>query len=282
MFKIGDFSRLSRVSIRTLRYYDRVGLLKPAYVDPFSDYRYYTADQLATLNLILALKDLGLSLDQIRDLLAESVPPEQLQGMLRLKRAELTAQIAEEQQRLARIEARLRHIEQRPAPDLAAINAIVLKSIPDQAAALLRTTIDAYPEVSRLFDQLFGTLAERHIIPAGPPMTLYHQPEYRDHEIDIEIAVPVADSTITLEGDTLVRSGIVPGVESAACLVHQGSYESVGSAYAALMRWLEINRYEIDGHIREVYLHDSVRDAMSVPIVEIQVPVKFRPKMKQH
>lgn len=269
MFKIGDFSRLSRVSIRTLRYYDRVGLLKPAHVDPFSDYRYYTADQLATLNLILALKDFGLSLDQIRELLAESVPPEQLHGMLRLKRAELTAQIAEEQQRLARIEARLRQIGQEAAPDL---DAIVLKSIPEQPAALLRATIDAYPEVSRLFDQLFATLAERHIIPVGPPLTLYHQPEYRDHEIDIEIAVPVADGTVLLDSDTPVRSGSIPSVESAACLVHQGSYESIGSAYAALMRWLEINQYEIDGHIREVYLHNARRDAP--PIVEIQVPVR--------
>lgn len=272
MFKIGDFSRLSRVTIKTLRYYDRVGLLKPAYVDPSSDYRYYTADQLATLNLILALKDFGLSLDQISQLLAESVPPEQLYGMLRLKRAELTAQISDEQQRLARIEARLRQIEQNKMRETAGI---VLKSISDQPAATLRTTIDAYPEVSGLFEQLFAGLTERRITPNGPPLTIYHQSEYRDHDIDVEVAVPLSEPLPSAaRPDQGAQFGTIPGAAAMACLVHQGSYDSVNSAYAALMHWLEVNDYAIDGHFREVYLHDFNRG--EPPIIEIQLPVKLR------
>jgi DNA-binding transcriptional MerR regulator len=270
MFKIGDFSRLSRVSIKTLRYYDRVSLLKPAYVDPNSDYRYYTADQLATLNLILALKDFGLSLNQVSQLLAESVPLEQLHGMLRLKRTELAAQIADEQQRLARIEARLQQIEQDQAVD---VTGAVLKSMPDQPVASVRATIDAYPEVSGLFDLLFSGLASQQIASAGPPLTIYLQPEYRDHDIDVEVAVAVGEAVLaTTLSCPPIQFKTLAGAEAMACVVHQGSYESVSSAYTALTHWLELNHYEIDGNFREVYLHDFLRS--KPPIIEIQVPVK--------
>jgi DNA-binding transcriptional MerR regulator len=112
MFKIGEFSRISRVSVKTLRYYDGIGLLTPARVDLFTGYRYYSADQLPRLNRILALKDLGLSLEQIAALLDDDLPPAEIRGMLRLKRVEIQQHLEEEQARLARVEARLKQIEQ--------------------------------------------------------------------------------------------------------------------------------------------------------------------------
>jgi len=112
MIKIGDFSRISRVPVKTLRYYDEVGLLKPVEVDRFTGYRYYSLDQLSRLNRILALKDLGFSLEQIAQLLDENLPAAQIRGMLRMKQAELQDRVREEQERLARVEARLRQIEQ--------------------------------------------------------------------------------------------------------------------------------------------------------------------------
>src|SRR5262245_16360687 len=111
MFKIGDFSKFSQVSIKMLRHYDRLGLLKPARIDPATSYRYYSADQLPRLNRILALRDLGFALEQIAELL-DDVPAEQIRGMLKLKQAELEQQMRHEQQRLERIAARLRQIEQ--------------------------------------------------------------------------------------------------------------------------------------------------------------------------
>jgi DNA-binding transcriptional MerR regulator len=114
MFKIGDFSKLSQVTVKTLRYYDELGLLKPVEVDRFTGYRYYSADQLPRLNRILALKDLGLSLEQIATLFAarDKLTVEQMRGMLRLKQAEAQERVREEQDRLARVEARLRQIEE--------------------------------------------------------------------------------------------------------------------------------------------------------------------------
>ena len=69
MFKIGEFAQICRVTVRTLRYYDEIGLLKPAHVDPWTGYRYYARDQAARLNRILTLKDLGLSLEQVGPML---------------------------------------------------------------------------------------------------------------------------------------------------------------------------------------------------------------------
>src|SRR5687768_5423037 len=110
MFKIGEFSQLSRVSVRMLRHYDQLGLLKPSRTDNFTNYRYYSADQLPRLNRILALRDLGFSLEQIGNLLDEELPAEQLMGMLKLKRAEIEQQMQVEQLRMARLEARINQI----------------------------------------------------------------------------------------------------------------------------------------------------------------------------
>lgn len=86
MLKIGEFSRLAFVPVKTLRYYDDIGLLKPVHVDQWTGYRYYSVEQLPRLNRILALKGLGLSLEQIGQLLDDDLPAEQIRGMLRLKR----------------------------------------------------------------------------------------------------------------------------------------------------------------------------------------------------
>src|SRR3954468_10194890 len=111
MFKIGDFSKLSLVSVRTLRHYDELGLLKPDSVDKFTGYRYYSGQQLSRLNRILALKDLGLSLDQIAQIFKEGLTSDQIKGMLKLKRVELRQQIRDEQFRLERIETWLEREE---------------------------------------------------------------------------------------------------------------------------------------------------------------------------
>src|ERR1700730_5704547 len=111
MFSIGDFARPGRVSVRMLRHYDAIGLIRPACVDVATGYRFYEASQLDELNRVLALKDLGFTLQQVRAILEEKVSAAELRGMLRLRRAEIRATIDAETTRLARVEARLMTIE---------------------------------------------------------------------------------------------------------------------------------------------------------------------------
>src|SRR5260370_41931340 len=111
MFSIGEFARHGRVSVRMLRHYDTIGLLRPASVDAATGYRFYQAGQLAELNRIIALKDLGFTLQQVQAILAEQVSAAELGGMLKLRRAEIQATIDAETTRLARVEGRLMTIE---------------------------------------------------------------------------------------------------------------------------------------------------------------------------
>ena len=143
MIKIGDFSKLAHVSVKTLHHYGDMGLLKPAHIDRFSGYRYYALEQLSALNRILALKDLGLSLEQVAQLLHEDVSPAEMRGMLRLKQMELATQVEEEQARLKRVEQRLRQIEQE---GLAHGAEVALKQVPAQTA-LVGQVVAASEEV---------------------------------------------------------------------------------------------------------------------------------------
>ena len=157
MLKISDFSKLSLVSVKALRYYDERGLLKPARVDPSTGYRFYSASQLTRLNRILAMKDMGLDLSQIALLLDQEPTPHQIRGMLRLKQVELHQQLEEGQARLARIEAWLQAFEQEatmPEYD------VVIKSVVALRVAQARGVAPKMeqPELGSILGRLFNGL----------------------------------------------------------------------------------------------------------------------------
>jgi effector-binding domain-containing protein len=247
VLKIGDFSRLGQVTVKTLRYYDDIGLLRPVRVDPFTGYRFYSVDQLPRLFRILALKELDLSLEQIGWLLDGGLPASEMRGMLRLKQVELQERVQEEQGRLARVEARLRQIEQEgkmPGYD------VVIKRIEPQTVATLREVIPSYDESGRLYEELFGYLGRQGARPAGPPFSTYHDREYKEQDPDVEAAVPVLGR---VSGNGRIEILEMPGIEVAAT-VHHGGYETIGQAYSAVMAWIEANGYQVAGPNREVYL----------------------------
>lgn len=272
MLKIGDFSKISRVSIKTLRYYDEIGLLKPSQIDRFTAYRYYTLDQLARLNRILALKDLGLSLEQIGHLLTDDMPAEQIRGMLRLKQAELRQVVEEEQERLARVEARLRQIEEEgKMPDYD----VVLKALEPVRVASIRTTIPSFDTIGKTVGALLGELAEfvttNQYVFAGPPMTIYYDSGDSSADVDFEVAVPVGSDFVDMERIKMHR---LPGFDKAACVIHRGGYEGVGSAYKAVVTWIETNGYRVAGPPCEIYLHGGPDVDPSTYVTEIRFPVE--------
>lgn len=248
MLKIGDLSKLSQVSVKTLRYYDEVGLLKPSQVDRFTGYRYYSIDQIPRLNRILAFKDLGLSLEQIGRLLDEDLPPAQIRGMLRMKQAEIQDQLQDEQSRLRRIEARLRQIE---LEDSMPTYDIVLKKVDPQKVISIRDTLPTYGDQIHLWIELANYLIARKAKAAGPSITIYHDPEYRERDVELETATPVS---APLPESQRVKMSELPGIDLAATLIHKGRYENFGQSYAALASWIEANGYRITGPNREVYL----------------------------
>ena len=272
MLKIGDFSKLSQVSVKTLRYYDDMGLLRPVAVDAFTGYRYYSASQLPRLNRVLALKDLGFTLEQIGQTLDEGLTPAQLHGMLRLKRAEAQRQVEDEQARLARIEARLRQIEREDTmPDYD----VVLKQVEPQRVAGVRRVLPNYQAVGVLYGELFGALGPAGALGRGEmPLTaaVYHDEGYKDHDVDVE-AVAFLKQPVPLPPPVTVYD--LPG-GTMASLVHNGAYNRLSQAYAAIVKWIEANGYRITGPSREIYLYASmpVRQDDESCVTEIQFPVE--------
>ncbi len=273
MFKIGDFSRLSQVSVKALRYYDQRDLLKPAHTDPFTSYRYYTAEQLPRLNRILALKDLGLSLEQIYAAMESGLSPDQLGAMLRQKRAEISRQVAEEQARLARVEARLQQIEREgSAPE----HEVVIKPMEAQRVIGIHDIVADYHGIAGLFYELEDHL-ERHGIDSAhciPCVTVYYDHEYRDTDIEIFCGGPVPRE---IPESDRVKFVDLPAVTQMAAVIYPGPYTGAGQGYDALLRWIEANPFRISGPNRMVYVQGPplITDPADY-ISEIQFPVTPR------
>lgn len=170
MFKIGDFSKLSQVSVKLLRHYDQLGLLPPAHVDERTGYRYCSAQQLMRLNRIQAFRDLGFTLEQIVSSLGEDIPPAQIRGMFRLKQAEIRQLMDTQQARLARIETRLRQIEREGAlPPYE----VVLKHAASHTVASIREVISP-SRLPDLFRELDEYLSYYGIAPSRPHSVLWN------------------------------------------------------------------------------------------------------------
>lgn len=267
MLRISDFSKLSRVSAKALRYYDELGLLRPERVDPDTGYRLYSVTQLPRLNRILALKDLGFSLDQVARLLEEELPPAELRGMLRLKQAETRRHIDAELARLDRIEGRLRQIEQE---ETASPYEVVLKSVDAQRVASVRDRLQAFPEVGRLFDEL-RAYRRRHGIRTTTWTAIRHDYDPGDEDVDGEATMATDDP---LPADGRVRESALPAVAAMACVVHHGPFDSMRQAYTALITWIETGGYRITGPSRELYYRGGNDQHDASFVTEIQFPVE--------
>lgn len=271
MFRIGDFSKICQVPVSALRYYADLGLLIPAHIDRFTGFRYYQLDQLPRLNRILALRDLGLSLEEIGRLLHDELSVNEMRGMLRIQQAKLQQQVADEQARLARVAARLREIEKE---GIMADQDVILKAIESQHVLSIRQLIPTPVYVGTLMTMAFTALARQGIQPIAAPQTIYHDEEFKSTDLDIELAIPVPPSVIQNiplpDGRTLI-AGDLHALPEVASLVHIGPYDALPLSYQRLGRWVDSNGCRLAGPPREIYL--KAADQSGEPIVEVQWPV---------
>jgi DNA-binding transcriptional MerR regulator len=272
MLKIRDFARLAEVSMTTLRYYDEIGLLKPIHVDPETGYRFYTMDQLPHLHRILAFKELGLGLTQIVEILDEGISPLALQGMLRLRQAQLQQQIQAEQEQLVRIEARLRSLEQ--GSGLPTYE-VVLKAVRPITGVSLHLTTTDLADQAHWIGAIDAMLKRSGVTPLDHLLVLHAQSEDECTPGSVEIVAPVdgrdAHTLITRSEGRLSRCEL-PAVPRMASTLHHGHPRLSLSAYQALGTWMEHNAYSIVGPRRKIRLRrpDNLDDALT----EIQFPVE--------
>jgi DNA-binding transcriptional MerR regulator len=263
--RIGNFARIGQVTVQTLRHYDDMGLLKPVEVDTLTGYRYYILDQLPRLHRILALKDLGFSLEQVSRLLEDDLSPLELRGMLKLKQSELRQQVQDQLDRLERLEARLGMIEQEnQLPEYE----VIIKRVEPLRVASVRGIIPTYWDEEPLWVELMKQIGRMGVKTCEPSLSMYHAGE---PEIDVEVCIAISADAV--DGG-LVHT--LPEVESMASTIHKGPFTGFASAYANLLKWIDVNGYRVNGPDRQIYLRlpeEGQRRSDPNALTEMQVPV---------
>ena len=275
MFRIGEFSKIAQVRASLLRYYDDIGLFRPIHSDQDTGYRYYSVKQLTQLNRILALKDLGLSLEQVKRLVEDEVSPDEIRGMLTLKKAQIKQTIEIESTRLRAVESRLQQLERKGKFQ---DDGVVLINLPAQPFLSLRRTFNNLEETLLIISEMNRVVSKQlKAKDLGHFAAVIHSELYEDHNWDLEFGFLLnqdLDITLSLSNDSVMIVRKLPPVKTAATAVRLGGPENGHLSYSAIGTWAETNQYKLVGRGREVFIVPPQPGQESEMVVEIQFPVE--------
>lgn len=269
MYKIGDFSRLCQVSVKTLHHYDDIGLVRPKCVDRENGYRFYSAEQVTRVRRILNLKALGFSLEQIAAILDGDPAPMQLHDLLQERQRELQQLARDTHDRLAQLDAWLtRNKQEETMPRLD----VVVKTIEPQLVASMRERITSGDRLGGMFAELARHIERHGGKTAGPGTFIHHDSEYQDGGSDMETVFPICAA---IPETDRIRVYELPGVPSMACLIYQGEHNAeCDAARQSLATWIEENGYRISGPDRLAFLDCGDSGGDGVAVIEFQYPVE--------
>jgi DNA-binding transcriptional MerR regulator len=282
MIRVGDFARIAKVSIRLLHYYDQIGLLHPIHVDDVTGYRSYSTEQLPRLHRILALKDLGLSLDQITYLLNEAVTPEAIRGILQLKQAELRQRVDEEQARLARVEARVQYLECSAAPpDIE----IVMKRTEPMSVLSVRRALKRGENPVELIRDGIAVLRECNLWQYVESLMCIYHTRYIVHcRPGIQPRRGLAEAAYAIDltkvhdvprvRNQRMRAYTVPNYDLVASVIHVGADNIRHLTAQEIWNWIERNHFRLAAPPREIYLRRGKPERPQDNITEMQYPLE--------
>lgn len=277
MFKIGDFAVISQIPSSQLRYYDEIGLFEPSHIDSQNGYRYYKLEQLADLNRIMALKNLGLSLDEVQHLLKNHVSNNNIRQMLEAKREEIKQRLEEEQTRLRQVEARLQLLEQGYTPTT---QPVIIKPVPAQTYLAFKQVSMDHESFVNDFSHRYNRIHEIDLPEKNYAVCIAHNAGFEPDGLHWELGFYVgqnAPQSIPFDESFCLKCYELPAVETMASIIHVGSLATGGLAYAALSQWIAFNQYEITGAFREIFLVlGAPLDISDSMVMEVQVPIKIR------
>ncbi len=248
MLKIGDFSKLSRVSIRMLRHYDELGLLTPAMTDQFTSYRYYGEDQLPVAAKINALKDMGFGLAAIGEILKCGDDPAVLTSYLNLKQAELHEQASETARQLGLLRTAIERLRK---GRITMSYEVVLKELPARNVISVRQVIPGYAQEGMLWQIMMSETAQMRIQYDDPcyASAVFHDKEYKENDVDVEVQM-------TVKGTYPDTANVKCKTEPAALIASatfKGSYEQMGAVNEAVAAWVRDNGYAWNGAMFNIY-----------------------------
>lgn len=267
MYSIGDFSKINKITPKTLRHYDRIGLLRPALTDQRTGYRFYSAEQLPVMRKILMLKELGFTLSEIEQIVNKQTA---IAGFLEQRKQQLEQTIDEAQHRLVRVREYLVKIK----GEQTMRNQVQIKALPEVIAASMRTKIASYDIYFDIVPQMGAYMRSVGAVCRDPAycFTIYHDGEYRESNIDVEICEAV---TAPRRASEKVTFKTIPAVTEAACLYHKGPYKTINESYNRLFQWIADQGFVVLDNPRESYI-DGIwnKDNEAEWLTEVQVPVK--------
>ncbi|MDF2589420.1 MAG: transcriptional activator ligand binding domain protein [Anaerocolumna sp.] len=268
MFKIGDFSRLTRISVRMLRHYDEIGLLKPISIDNFTGYRYYSVDQMATVNKIIVLKEMGFSLSEISNLLEKDLDTKQIIVLLENRKRVISETIEQEKEKLLRVESLIKFMNKE---NINMNYDISIKNVPAYKVISLRDIITAYNAEGKLWDELNTYIEKNNIKTFAPCYAIYHDTGFKESDVDVEVTMCVNETIVETDR---IKEKVLGEVSEMAVIFHKGPFEEMSLAYHQLGVWLSSNHYEMCGPTRAIYHKGPwcVSDS-SEYLTEIQAPV---------
>ena len=271
MLKIGEFSKLSRVSVRMLRHYDQKGLLTPSEIDQMTGYRYYSENQLSQVFRITALKDLGFSLAAIREILTIYEDREALDAYLKVREAELTALWEDTTQKLRLLETARKRLRK---DDNMKYN-VTVKTLPERYAACVRMTLPRYEDEGMVWSVLCSETAPLHLVPDDPCYcsVTFLDGEFKESNVEVEAQKTVKGTYPDTEH---VQFRTLPPVTVASC-VFQGGYSHIGEANEAVLAWLTDNGYVSSAPMFNIY-HVSPAETQNPEefVTEVCYPVRKR------
>jgi effector-binding domain-containing protein len=267
MLDIETVSDLAQVSADKATQYVQAGLVKPMAIEP-TGRPVYCASQAQELCRLAVLDDLGLLSLRIEGSLGQNLSVEELRTILTIQQADLRIRQRAEQARLEEVQARLDQIN---GESQALASRVQVKVVAQQTVASIREVIPTREHVLNLIKEIHAFLPQWAIRPTGAAIAVFLDDEYREHDIDVEVGIPVDQP---FAGTGRIVSRTLPEAKLALSVIHQGGFHSISLAYAALMAWLEIYSYAMVGAIREIFLsRPDVPGQAEQYIIEVQIPV---------
>jgi DNA-binding transcriptional MerR regulator len=281
--RIGEFSALGRVSVRMLRHYEKLGLLAPSETDAWTGYRSYTLEQLPRLNRIIALKELGFSLQEVGVILSDEPTADDMRALLSERRTRLAAELEQSSRRLAQGDVRLSQIEREGVPPDEA--EVVEKPLADVTVVSMRSVVPVIGQMSDYCDLQFGGvaawMAERDLPLDGLTMNVYHMDDYRETDLDVESAMVVDAAAVSglpepQDGEVGVRR--LAGAPRAASLVLRTGFTGIEGGVMTLLGWIAASGLVVAGPLREIHLfgHPELVADDDPAVLELVVPVEDR------
>jgi DNA-binding transcriptional MerR regulator len=271
IFRIGEFSKLTQVSIRMLRYYDETGLLKPAQIDKFTGYRNYSVEQIHVLQKIIMLRDLGYSVSEIAVAIS-NWNDDFLSAHLKNKRLEIEDAIKKENEKLSKIDAALSNIGK---DEMFNQYNFMLKQVPTYSVISLRRIIPNYFCEGRLWKELFSFIEDKKIVTVAniDNFAVYHDKDYKEENVDVEVCIAVSCLGKSVDEFSFRQT---EKVDLMACAMVYGPFDNISEAYLSFVQWLsEHTGYNMQGANRQICRRGPWNEESSDKyLTEIQIPLE--------